>query len=82
MKTKNKLVILEIVTGLFGWVWIIVGLAAVYFLVNTIAFDGQWRYVIWSVVVAGVAKWLTRGFMENHQRIAQESHLRSFVRRP
>ena len=82
MKTKAKLVILELGTGLFGWVWIGAGLVAVYFLVNAIAFDGQWRYVIWAVVVAGVAKWLTRGFMENQQRIAQESHLRSFARRP
>lgn len=82
MKTKAKLVILNLVTGLFGWAWIGAGLVAAYFLVNAIAFDGQWRHVIWAAVVAGVAKWLARGFMENQQRIAYESHLRSFARRP
>ena len=82
MKTKAKLVILELVTGLFDWAWIGAALVAVYFLVNALAFNGQWRHVIWAAVVAVIAKWLARGFMENQQRIVQESHLRSFARRP
>ncbi len=82
MKIKLKLVILELVTGFLGWVWVGASLVTVYFLVNVIAFHGQWSDVIWAAVVAGTAKWLTRGFMENQHRIAEESHLRSFTRRP
>ncbi len=82
MKTGTKLVLLELVTGVLGWTWIGAGLVAAYFLVNALAFDGQWGHLIWAVVVSGVAKWLAWGFMENRQRIAQEAHLRSFTRRP
>ncbi len=81
MKIKPKLVILEFVTGFLGWVWVGASLVAVYFLVNVIAFHGQWSHVIWAAVVAGAAKWLARGFMANQHRIAQKLHLRSFARR-
>ena len=82
MKTSTKLVLLELITGVLRWTWIGTGLLAAYFLVNAFAFDGQWGYVFWAVVVSAVAKWLSRGLIENRQRVAQEARFRSFARRP
>jgi uncharacterized membrane protein len=40
MNTKSKLIILELIAGLFGWVWVIASIAMFYFLVMVVFSDG------------------------------------------
>jgi hypothetical protein len=75
MQVNIKLVILELVAGIFGWVWIIAGLAALYFLVMAIVANGPWSRCLWAIGVSGVGKWLLRGFEDNKRRVAFEADL-------
>lgn len=76
---KTKLVILELISGLFGWAWIIASFAAVYFLVMAIGFEGKWSSFFWAVGAGIIAKWLARGFVENTMRIAEEDQANTFM---
>lgn len=75
MQTKTKLIVLELLSGLLGWLWILAGLAAVYFLIAAVAFEGAWSRFFWAVGVSVIAKWLTRGVLDHKQRIALEANL-------
>ncbi len=75
MQKKSKLIILELISGALGWLWIIAGLAALYFLVSAIGFNGRWSNFIWALVISVVAKWLAKSFLENKQRVAYEAEL-------
>ncbi len=75
METKTKLVLLELTGGIFGWVWIIASLAALYFLATAVFSDSSWSRFFWAFGVSAVAKWLARGFQDNQQRVAFEAKL-------
>jgi hypothetical protein len=75
MQVRTKLVILELVAGIFGWAWIIAGLAALYFLVMAIFAGGGWSRFFWALGISIVGKWLLRGFKDNEQRVAFEADL-------
>lgn len=75
MTTKGKLVTLELLTGFFGWGWLIAGAATLYFLVMAIGFDGSWANAGIAFVVGAVCKWLARGFNDNKTRVAFEAEL-------
>jgi hypothetical protein len=70
MQTKTKMVSLELIGGLFGWVWIIASLAFAYFLIAAIFFHGPWSRVGWAFGAGAVAKWLARGFNDHKARVA------------
>jgi hypothetical protein len=42
MQLKYKLALLELIGGLFGWVWILAALAALYFLAMALFAGGSW----------------------------------------
>lgn len=75
MQTKSKLVILELIAGLIGWVWIGASIAALYFLAMAVFSDGTWSQFFWTLGANIVAKWLTRGFEDNKKRVAYEARL-------
>ncbi|MBT4795879.1 MAG: hypothetical protein HON83_05575 [Candidatus Marinimicrobia bacterium] len=75
MKTNSKLAILELVSGIFGWVWIIASLAALYFLAISVFSDGIWSNFFWAVGTSIVAKWLTRSIEDSKTRVALEAKL-------
>jgi hypothetical protein len=75
MQTKTKLALLELIGGIFGWVWIISFLAALYFLAMAIFSDGPWSRFFWAFGIGAVAKWLTRGLRDNQARVAFEAKL-------
>lgn len=75
METKWKLAILEFVAGMFGWIWIIASLAALYFLAMAVFSDGTWSNFFWAVGASVVTKWLAKGFDDNQQRVAFEAKL-------
>lgn len=62
METKTKLVWLELVGGILGWVWILASVASLYFLVVAILSDNPWAPLFWTFGIGVVAKWLAKGF--------------------
>ena len=75
MLTRTKLVLLELIAGLFGWTWLIAGAFAIYFVIMAFAFNGDWKPVIATILVAGIAKWLANGFAGHKKRVAIEADL-------
>ena len=75
MQTKTKLVLLELTGGIFGWVWIIASVAALYFLAVAVFSDSPWSRFFWAFSVSVIAKWLAKGFRDNQQRVTFEAKL-------
>lgn len=75
MKTRTKLVFLELVAGIFGWMWLIAGAATVYFAITAIWFEGSWRFILVAIITSIICKWLAKGFHDNKRRVAYETEL-------
>ncbi|WP_372072010.1 hypothetical protein P7L75_27960 [Tistrella mobilis] len=75
MTTKQKLVTLELVAGIFGWGWLIAGAATLYYVVMAIGFGGFWSNAGIAFAVAAVSKWLAKGFNDNKIRVACEAEM-------
>ena len=67
--------ILELLSGLFGWLWIGAAIAAVIFAGLALFGDWSWWNVLYALIVSAVAKWLTRGFLDNRKRVAFEAEM-------
>jgi hypothetical protein len=70
MQPKTKMVWLELIGGLFAWIWIIASLGFAYFLVVSIFGSSPWSRVGWALGVGVIAKWLARGFNDHKVRVA------------
>jgi hypothetical protein len=75
MKTRTKVVFLELVAGIFGWMWLTAGAAAVYFAITAIWFEGSWILILAAIVTSITCKWLAKGFHDNKTRVAYEAEL-------
>lgn len=75
MQKRSKLAFLQLIGGLFGWIWIIASIASIYFLVAALAFSARWSSLFWAFGIAVVAKWLARGFNDHQKRVAYEADL-------
>ena len=75
MRTKKKLMILELIVGLFGWAWILASMVSLYFLVMVVFVDGTWSSFFWALGCSIIGKWLAKAFQDNKQRVAYEAHL-------
>ncbi|MGF1609519.1 MAG: NfeD family protein [Kiloniellales bacterium] len=75
MSSKGQLIVLELLSGLFGWVWIGGGIAALVFAGLALFSDWSWWNVLYAAIVSGVAKWLARGFLDNQKRVAFEADM-------
>jgi hypothetical protein len=73
MRTISKLMILELIAGLLGWVWMIASLVALVSFVRAIAFNGNWSKFFWAVGISIVAKWLSKGFTDHQIRVKFEA---------
>ncbi len=69
MKTKTKLVILELSGGLFGWIWIGASIGAIYFLYGVLANDAPWSNLLWSIAIGFIAKLIAAAFDGNQRRL-------------
>lgn len=65
----------ELLSGLFGWIWIGSCIAAVAFAGLALFGEGSWLNVLYAVIAGGVAKWLAKGFLDNRNRVAYEAEL-------
>jgi len=70
MELRTKLICLELLGGIFGWVWIVASVAALYFLVAAIFFDSPWSRFFWAFGIGVVGKWLAKVFRDNQLRVA------------
>ena len=75
METKSKPTTLELIGGLFGWIWIGASIITLYFLAMVVLSDGTWSQFFWALGVSIIAKWLARGFEDNKKRVAYEAQL-------
>lgn len=69
MKISTARIILELLGGLFGWVWIGASIASLYFLYGALANDAPWSPLIWSVGTGIIAKQVAVVLNGNHQRL-------------
>lgn len=65
----------ELLSGLFGWIWIGGGIAALAFAGLAVTSGWSWWNVLFAVIVSAVAKWLAKGFLDNQRRVAFEADL-------
>ena len=56
MKTKTKLIILELLGRTFDLIWIGASVVFVFFLYRALANDGPWAYLSWPFAVGFIAK--------------------------
>lgn len=75
MSLKNQKIIFAIFSGLFGWVWIGSTIAMLVFGAMALFSDWSWWNALYALIASGVAKWLTRGFLDNQKRIVFEEDL-------
>ena len=62
---------------LFAWVWMIGSIAAIYFFVAAIFFDGVWSNFFWGLGASIIGKWLSKGFMDSKDRVLREEALKA-----
>ena len=74
MQAKKKLAILELITGIFGWVWIVTSIAALYYLAMVIFSNNTWTNFFWAFGASIIARWLAKGFRDNKIRLTYEAH--------
>lgn len=75
MHTRTKVQALQVVEGIFGWVWIGASLVAIYSFGSALAFGGPWRRFFCAVGIGMVAKWLAVGTIDSRKRVAYEAAL-------
>lgn len=67
--------VFQLLSGIFGWIWIGGWLAAIVFTAMAMFGDWSWLNVLYAAIVSLVAKWLARGFLDNRNRVAYEDDL-------
>ena len=72
---NNKAAVFFLLSGLFGWIWIGASVAALVLIGCALFLDWSWWNVLYAVLIGGVAKWLTRGFIDNKNRVLFEQKL-------
>ena len=72
MTQKGKLILCELLSGVFGWIWIGAGIAALVFAGLALFGEWSWWSVLSAVIVSGVAKSLTMGLLAEQRRIKPE----------
>ena len=69
MKIKIKLLILDLLNGVFGLLWAGAGIASVFFLYGALANDAPWPYLIWSIIGGFIAMQIAAALNDNKHRL-------------
>jgi len=69
VQTPAKLAALQLMGGIFGWLWILGSIAAVGFLLVSITGGGMWVPFIWSVALSVAGRALARRFYAARKRL-------------
>lgn len=75
METPTKLMVLQLIAGLFGWAWIGLAIASAVCLLGWLFLSWSGWNVVYAFVGSGIAKWLARGFMDSQKRVEFEAAL-------
>ena len=75
MKTRTKLITLELLGGMFDLIWIGASIVLVYFLYGALANDAPWPYLGWSFAVGVMAKQIAAALKDNKQRVGYVDQL-------
>ena len=69
MTIKTKLLILDLLNGVFGLLWAGAAIASVFFLYDVLANDAPWPYLIWSIIGGFIAMQIAAALNYNKHRI-------------
>ena len=69
MKIKTKLLILDLLNGVFGLLWAGAAIASVFFLYGALANDAPWPYLIWSIIGGVIAMQIAAALNDNKHRL-------------
>ena len=75
MKITIKLLILELLGGIFGMICVGSAIASVYFLYGASANGAPWSYVLWSIGIGFIAMQIAAAVNVGIQRIDYVNHL-------
>ncbi len=75
IKITTKLLILELLGGIFGLIRFGAAIAAVYFLYGALANDAPWSGLLWSIGAGFIAKYFATAMNRNEQRVAYVEQL-------
>ena len=70
IKITTKLLVLELLGGIFELIWFGAAIAAVYFLYGALANDAPWSGLLWPIGVGFIAKYFATAMNRNEQRVA------------
>jgi hypothetical protein len=68
-------IVLELISNLFSWGCVGAGFAFIYYAGKAVFYGGPWSTAGVCFVVAGICKWLWRGFRDNANRVVYEKKL-------
>jgi hypothetical protein len=69
MKTKAKLAVLGILSGVFNGIWIVAAVASLYFLFMILASDGPVHFLLWSLGAVLIGRNLARTFSTSRDQV-------------
>jgi membrane protein implicated in regulation of membrane protease activity len=75
MTPKSQMIIFELLTGQFGFIWIGASVATLVFIGMALFSDWAWLNVLYALLVGALGKWLARGFMDSQRRVEFEQFL-------
>lgn len=66
---RTKLLVLEILEGIFGWTWMLASLASVGFFISALFFHVTWNWLFLAIIVAVVSKGLLQGVIAGRHQV-------------
>ena len=75
VQIRTKIIILQLLVGVFGGVWISASIAAVFFLYGCLANSAPWFDLLWSATAGVVAKQIAAALNGVRQRLDYEHQL-------
>jgi hypothetical protein len=74
VKPINKAMWLELVGGIFGWIWIAACIGVIYFLIQAVFYDGGWVNLVGVMLAGGISKTVLREYeTRKNSLMTQES---------
>ena len=74
MKIRTEITLSGTIAGIFGWLWLLSGPVATYFLASKLFMMALGRLFL-ALATSIIAKWLAKGFDDNRVRIQYEDQL-------
>lgn len=73
MRAITKLMVRELIGGVFSWIWIVASLGTVYFFVQLVFFDGNWINFVLAMGVGLIGNLLWRAIQKTENNVVPVS---------